>query len=346
MRIAIVGAGVMGRRHADVAAGIEDVEIVAFVDADPCAGAATAAYRVPLHASLDEMLDRVRPDGAIVATPTQTHAEIGHALIARGVPVLLEKPITDDVGAGRRLVEAAEVSGVPVAIGHHRRFDPAVRIAHDLIRGGRIGRLLLGTVVWAQRKPEPYFEVAWRRQKGGGPILTNLIHEVDLLRHFCGEVESVYAETSNAVRGFEVEDTAAILFRFSGGARVSVVISDAAQTPWSWERATGENPEVPAMGLDPYRFIGTEGGLDFPSNDLWTTPSAGGGTWWDPLARTDHVVRSRAAHRDQLAQFARVCRGLEVPMVSAADGLASLAATLAVSRSAEEGRPVAPEYRL
>lgn len=346
MRIAIVGAGVMGRRHADVAGAIEGVDVAAFVDADPNLAVATETHGVPLFTTLDEMLERVRPDGVIVATPTQTHSEIATALVARRVPVLLEKPITDDVDAGRRLVEAAEAAGVPVGIGHHRRFDPAVRIAHDLIRGGRIGRLLLGTVVWAQRKPEPYFEVAWRRRKGGGPILTNLIHEVDLLRHFCGEVESVYAETSNAVRGFEVEDTAAILFRFEGGARVSVVISDAAQTPWSWERATGENPEVPAMGLDPYRFIGTEGGLDFPSNDLWSTPSVGGGTWRDPLSRTDHAVRSRAAHRDQLAQFARVCEGLEQPMVSAADGLASLAATLAVLRSAEEGRPVVPEYRL
>ncbi|NQW09654.1 MAG: Gfo/Idh/MocA family oxidoreductase [Alphaproteobacteria bacterium] len=346
VRLGIIGAGLIGLRHAALAKSNPDLELVGFAEPSAAAMDRVKPFDVPVYADAVGMIDAEKPDGVVISAPTQNHMEIGLACVDLGIPMLMEKPVTEDVASGRRLIDAAAQAGVPIAVGHHRRFDPAVSTARDMIQNGEIGRLLLGTAIWCQRKPDAYFDVEWRRKKGGGPVLTNLIHEVDLLRYLCGEVASVFAKTSNGVRGFEIEDTAAILYTFRNGATVSVLLSDAAQTPWSWERATGENPDVPRMGLDCFRFVGTKGGLDFPSNDLWRTPGAEIGSWSDTLERTAHETPERAAHRDQLDHFGRVVRGEVEPRVTGADGLASLAATVAVFRSAETGAPVEPEYRL
>ena len=94
-------------------------------------------------------------------------------------------------------------------------------------------------------KPEDYFDVEWRRKPGAGPVFINLIHDLDLLRHFCGEVVRVQAMESRRARGFEVEDTAALLMEVANGALGAVTVSDTVVAPWSWGarasvRATGQ----------------------------------------------------------------------------------------------------------
>ena len=90
--------------------------------------------------------------------------------------------------------------------------------------------------------------MAWRRSRGGGPILINLIHEIDLIRFVCGEIASVQAFTSNAVRGFEVEDTAAVLLRLTNGALATDSLSDTAVAPWTWDLASGELSRTATAG--------------------------------------------------------------------------------------------------
>ena len=85
-----------------------------------------------------------------------------------------------------------------------------------------MGRLTCASVLYTFFKPDEYFALEWRRRAGGGPILINLIHEIDLIRYVCGEIAEVEAITSNAVRGFEVEDTAAVILRLANGALVTI----------------------------------------------------------------------------------------------------------------------------
>ena len=114
--------------------------------------------------------------------------------------------------------------------------------AKAAIDAGTLGRIAAVSAHFLLYKPQDYFAPAWRRAKGAGPVFINLIHDLDLLRHLIGEVAEVQAMKSNALRGFEVEDSAAMILRFESGAIGTITLSDSAVAPWSWEFAAGENP--------------------------------------------------------------------------------------------------------
>ena len=116
----------------------------------------------------------------------------------------------------------AEKAGVPIMVGHHRRHNPIMRKAAEIVRSGELGTLVAVNAVWMSRKPEDYFNITWRREAGGGPVLINAIHDIDCLRMLCGDVVSVRAATSNATRGFTVEDTAAAVLTFANGPRLGI----------------------------------------------------------------------------------------------------------------------------
>ena len=191
------------------------------------------------------MLDRAKPDGAIVAVPNQMHVAVGLACIARKVPIIIEKPIADDVASALDLVEAAEKAGVPTMVGHHRRHNPIMRKAAEIIAGGGIGRVVAVNGLWLSHKPDPYFNITWRKEPGGGPVLINAIHDIDCLRMLCGDIETVNAATGNAVRKFDVEDTAAAVLQFKSGALGTLLVSDTVSSPFTWEWGSRENPNRP-----------------------------------------------------------------------------------------------------
>jgi len=127
-----------------------------------------------------------------------------------------------------------------------------------------LGDLVAASVIWSTRKPDDYFKVEWRTQEGGGPLLINAIHEIDLLRYLCGDVRAVSGVKSNARRGFEVEDTAAALFEFANGCLGTLICSDAGFSPWTIEQGSGENPMFPDSGQSAYRLTGTKASLELP----------------------------------------------------------------------------------
>jgi predicted dehydrogenase len=330
MRIAVIGAGQFGRRHMETIRDEPGCELIAV--ADP-------AWRGELGFSgYEEMLDKVKPDGAIIATPNALHVPAGLACVARRVPMLVEKPIADTVEASRRLVRAAEAAQVPLLVGHHRRHNPMIEKARDIVQGGGIGRLTAVSALWLLRKPDDYFETAWRREPGGGPLLINLIHDMDDLRFICGEVAEVRAMVSSAARGFDVEDTASIALRFVGGALGSITVSDAVAAPWSWELSSGENPAYPRQHENCYFFCGTQGSLALPRMELWAYGVQKG--WYAPLSSEVLELKSEEPLARQLRHFCRVIRGEEAPRTGGEDATRTLAATLAVRQAALSGAPV------
>lgn len=346
VRVGIVGVGSIGRRHLNLASVEPECSVLALADPAHAAEGVANEAGVPRYASHLQMLDRESLDGVIVAAPTQLHAPIGVDLARAGIPMLVEKPFADTLEAGIELVAAASRNGVPICVGHHRRFDPAVKAAREILVRGRIGRLVGVSGIWATRKPEAYFHESWRREPGGGPVLINMIHDIDMLRCLCGEVDRVYAETTSRERGLPVEDGGAILLRFASGALATISFSDAASSPWGWERSTADNPEIPPSGENCFRFFGTEGSLEFPAIRTWRTECGAEPNWNLPLNAESFEVPERAALAQQLRNFCRVIRGQDRPVVSGEDGLDTLAVALAVLESARCGRPVRPASRL
>lgn len=337
--IALAGVGVIGRRHLSAfqqcPAGIALGPIV-----DPLDDVRHIADSVgkPWYPSLAEMFSAERPDGVIIATPNQSHVENGLACVRAGCPMLVEKPIASTSRSAETLVAAARSASVPVLVGHHRRHNPLVRKARELIETGQIGSIVMVQSQCWLLKPDSYFEPDWRRQPGAGPTLVNAIHDVDLLRYLCGEVSEVYAVATNRTRGFAVEDSLVATLRFSSGALGTLGLSDTAASPWSWELTSGENPAYPQTRESCYHISGTEGGLSLPQNLLWHHPS--NGHWMTPIAATSFPTPSTDPLIAQIEHFAAVIRGEAEPLVSGQEGIRSLMVIEALLRSADLGKPV------
>jgi predicted dehydrogenase len=341
-RIAVAGAGYIGRAHMAVALQSGTCTLSAIVDPSPAAGPIAAQAGVPLYRTLDELIERDRPDGVILATPNQLHVEHALTCLAAGVPTLLEKPIAPTVGEAETLVAEAERSGVPLLIGHHRAHSPIMARARQLIDEGRLGKLVavMGSAVFF--KPDQYFSDAeWRRQPGGGPILLNMIHEVHNLRMLCGDIVAVQAFSSHATRGFPVEDTVAINLRFASGALGSFMLSDTAASARSWEQTSQENKAYPSYpDEDCYVIAGTFGSLAVPTMRLKTYGKAEDRSWWKPFDASVAAMTRDDPLKLQLAHFERVIRREVAPLVSARDGLQNLRITEAIAEAANAGSVV------
>jgi len=342
VRIAVAGAGLIGLRHLEEIAANGDCEAAAIVDPSPQAAGAAAKYGVPLYPMLAACLAAGKPDGVILATPNALHVEQGLECVAAGIPTLVEKPLAHTLEAGERLVAAAEKARVPLLVGHMRRHSPIMDEAIRVVRAGRLGKLVgvMGSAVFCKPAADGYFDPPndWRRRPGGGPILINMIHEVDALRSLMGEIVAVQAQASNAARGFEVEDTVAITLRFTSGALGTFMLSDTAASPRSWEQTSRENTAYATYGdEDAYVVMGTHGSLAIPTMRLRTYARDEDRSWFKPFA-TEVVALQRADPLAlQIAHFVEVIRGRAQPLVAGRDGLMNLRVVDAIARAASAG---------
>ncbi len=341
VRIAVAGAGLIGRRHLEEIQRSSSAEPASIVDPFPAAAEVAREFGVPLYSSLAELFERDRPDGVILATPNQLHADGGLECVEAGVPVLVEKPLADSVASGTKLVEAAEAATVPLLTGHHRQHSPIMARAREVIQSGRLGPIVavVGTALFY--KPDDYYDVGggWRREPGGGPILLNLIHEVNNLMQLVGDIVSVQAVSSNATRGFPVEDTAAMIFRFANGALGTFVLSDTAGSARSWEQTSQENTAYPTyQDEDCYHVAGTIGSLSIPTMRVKTFP--GTRSWYEPYDTSTESLDRADPLANQVEHFAAVIRGEAQPIVSGRDGLNALRVTEAVTEAARTGQIV------
>ncbi|MFV0442822.1 MAG: Gfo/Idh/MocA family protein, partial [Planctomycetaceae bacterium] len=273
----------MGQEHL---AAIQAQPLVDMVGvADPAILDSSRTRGIPHFADYRDMLKTVKPDGVIVATPPQTHVEIGIHCIEQGVPSLIEKPVSIDLVSALRLEQVVASNDVPVLIGHNRRHNSVNLAAKKAIDEGRLGDILAVNTTWLRRKSDHYFADKWKTLAGGGGvILINVVHDFDCLRMLCGEIEKVSALTSNKGRGFEVEDTGVVMLQFASGALGTMTISDATQAPWCWEYASGEDPRFARHDENTFLICGNKASLTLPSMYLWE--NGNGFNRDNPLTRT------------------------------------------------------------
>jgi len=338
-RIAVVGAGLIGQAHIKRILEEPEARLAGIADPSPQSKAQAEALGVAWAPDIETLLSQAKPDGVVIATPNQLHVPHGMAAVRANVPMLLEKPVADDVDSALALVAAAEQAGVPILVGHHRRHSPLMRRAREIIASGRLGQVTAVNGLCWFRKPNDYFEGknAWRREPGGGVVLINLIHMIDDLRNLCGDVVSVQASESIAARGFSVEDTAAMILRFVNGALGTLTISDAAAAPWSWELTSGENKTYPQTDQFCYMVAGTEGSVTVPRLEFW---SHSGDGWWTPIRSDRTIVPEQDPLSLQMRHFVDVVRGETKPIMSGREGTRTLETTLAVKQAAATGQVI------
>lgn len=223
-RAAVVGCGDVSVNHFDAIADNSDIELVAVADTDPARRRmASAANGVPGFATVDDLLDAVPVDVVHVCTPHDQHVPVSLSALRRGVNVLQEKPLATTMADGRELAESVEAGTAKFAVCYQNRYNEASRRAHDLIQSGALGEIRggYGSCVWT-RTVDYYRARPWRaswRQAGGGVLINQSIHTLDLLQWLLGGVTDVHGWAGQLkFAGItEVEDTAAARFNHPGG---------------------------------------------------------------------------------------------------------------------------------
>ncbi|OIW32722.1 NAD(P)-binding protein [Coniochaeta ligniaria NRRL 30616] len=342
--VAVIGMGLMGPRHADAVVKEPNTKLVALVDPAPQTQDLATKYGVSYFATIGELLaSQQKPEAAVICTPNHVHAVCAEELAAAGVHILVEKPLCTDAQTGKDLVvhlkEIAARTGVKSLVGHHRRFNPFSLATREATTSGSLGHITAVNGLWTVFKPAPYFEAGqWRKTKTGGPILINLIHDVDLLHYFLGPIVRVQTEKTVSRRGFEAEEGAAIIFKFGSGTIGTFLLCDNVVSPFGWEFGTGESPWFPHTGQDFYRFFGTDASLSVPDMTRWSY--TGTKSWMEKITGEKIPVGTGEPIENQLAHFVRVIRGEEQPRCTLDAGLAALIVCEAVKESLERGTAV------
>ena len=330
VRLAVVGLQ-HGRDHVRAIEAAQGVALAAGSDLKPELAPEVERHGARFYTDYRRMLAEERPDGVILAVPHHLHEEMTATVAEAGCAVLVEKPIAMTLPEADRMIAACRAHGVPLAVGLHRRFERSVGRAREAVRAGRLGTVLHSRNVEVGFKSDQYFERRpWmdNARYGGGPLFMNTIHTLDALRYVVDEIAEVYAVLSHRGRGWEVEDGAAAVLRYWGGASGVLLSGDA-------------SPGVPDRDFVLY---GTEGTLDVHGSRLWTVPdryTEGGRAADEALAPSpEEAARPADAKVVQTEDFARAIRGEGAPLVSGEEGRQSLAVLLALRESGRTGRPV------
>ena len=321
-RILVAGLGLIGSRHARAVQNHPNTTLAAVVEPN---ADLRAAFDVPGFSALEDV--DVPIGGAILATPSHLHADHAEVALSKGWPCLIEKPIEVSLAAADRIVAASQATGLPVLTGHHRRYHASVHKLRDIVRGGTIGQPVLASAIWAVRKPDDYFVGNWREGSAGSPVMINTVHDIDILRFVMGEVTGVTAAGAQPMRQAGRVESGVVALTFESGAMASIAFADTAPSPWGFEAATRENPNIAGTGQDSLWIMGTQGSVSFPSLTVWT----GASDWSQAPLPQQHRVDPTVPLTAQLDHFLNVLDGA-TPLIDALDARRTLAVTLEVER--------------
>lgn len=339
---AIVGCGVISSFHARALAEVPGARLAAVADVVPeRAGRLGAEFSVPFSADPPEVIQRDDVDAVCVCVPSGLHAEIGVMAARAGKHVVVEKPIDVSLDAADRLLEACDAAGVQLTVISQHRFDDGIRELRELIDSGRLGRLLLGEAAIKWYRTQAYYDSAdWRGTlalDGGGALINQGVHYLDLLQWMMGPVESVMARTDTTIHQMEGEDIALAILRFRGGA-LGVVQASTAVFPGLAERleiAGSAGTVIIEDGAIALKHLKEEAGETEPygARAKPSKPST-------ESAAADPAGIRHEGHRRQLTDFVEAVRDHRAPFVTGAEGRRALATIEAVYRSGRSGRTV------
>ena len=335
INIAIMGIGTIGKRHLMAIRAIDDVNFCGVVDISKEAKLYCEINNIPIYSNLIELKDNKTVDGVVISTPTIMHYKHALSAFEQGLDVLIEKPISANVHEAEEISEIAFKNKCSVLVGHHRRFNPVVLKTKQIISENIIGNVIGLSGIWALRKDQDYFEPDWRKKITAGPVITNLIHDIDYLRFIFGEIREVSGFSSNEVNNFEKEDVMSVNLKFEQGVLGNFLITDSGTSPWSWETSTRENIHLPYSNESNLRIIGTEGSLEFPNLRLWKYKE-GGENWKNKLEKVNIKCETIDPYISQIKHFIDVINKKVKPITGALEAKQNLKVALSILESANK----------
>jgi predicted dehydrogenase len=290
----------------------------------------------PLFDHIDTMLSALQLNGVVIAAPTSQLVSIAKKCLAQHVSVLVEKPLAIDVAQALELKAAAAQSHAHVVVGYYRRLARQVVALKELLASKVIGDVTGVSCKWVIRKPRGYFQ-GWKasRAMGGGCLMINVIHDLDLLQQLLGPIETVAALASHGETAGDVEHCVAVSMKFSGGQTGSAFFSDQSPSPYAYDHSVAAISKFPQYAVDAHHFFGTNGSLAFPSFTVWSH-SAPDQSWLDSLSSS---IGSRANEATddpitrQIERFAKVLNGSAQPHATIDDAIQNLSVIEAIRRS-------------
>ncbi len=338
IKISIIGLGLMGMQHLKAMQNSKKAKLHSIVDVNKKLKIHAKKFNIPFYNNSKELLTN-RPDAVIIATPSQFHKHNALFFLKLKIPILLEKPISDNIFSAKKIINSSKKNKTPLLIGYHRRHNSIITSVKKKIDKGQFGRIVSVNIICWLYKHKEYFKKKWRIQKGGGPLGINLVHDLDLLCYLLGPVKYVQAMTSNLFRKHKVEDTAIVNLVLKSGALCNLNISDTIVSPWSYELTAGENPAYPITNQSAYYIGGTKGSIQFPNIKYWY--NKGEGSWWKKIFyKKENMKLSTNTLVNQIEHLCDVVSKKSKPIISGDDGLMSLKIFEAIKRSAKNGKKI------
>lgn len=352
LKTALVGTGKVSHLHAAALVALPESEFVAVCGRPTEAlGAFSGRYRVPAFTDVGEMIAKAGVEALIICTPHPAHAAPAIAALRAGVHVLVEKPMASTLEDCDAMMAAGVAGGATLGIVSQRRFYPACQRIRGALDAGRLGLPVLGFATILGWRDEAYYRSnPWRGSwagEGGGVLVNQSPHQLDLLLWYMGEVEEVFGYWANLNHPtIEVDDTAVAVVRFRNGGLGNIMVSNS-QNPGINARVSIHGSNGASVGVQTdggAMFIpGTTKIADSAFNDLWTVPGQEGAlAQWreEDDALFAGVNPMEHFHRLQIGDFLKSVIAGRPPAVTAADGRRVVELFTAIYRAAREGRSV------
>ncbi len=338
-KISVVGIGLMGQQHIKAIKKSKLCVLHSIVDIKKNEGLLKKKLNVPIYSSIEYLIKKNKPDAVVIATPNSLHEKHTIKFLKSKIPVLLEKPISDNINSAKRIIKTAKIFNTPLLIGYHRRHNSIVNVVKKIINSGKLGNIVSVNILFWLYKHKKYYNENWRISKGGGPLGINLVHDLDMISYLLGPITYVQAFTSNKIRKHKVEDTASVNLMFKSGTLCTINISDTIVSPWSYELTAGENPAYPITNQSSYFIGGTEGSIKFPNISIWYYKNER--NWWSSIRKKKiKVSKSNETLINQIDHFSKVVQKKTKPKVTGDDGLVSLKIFDAILKSANLGKKI------
>ena len=324
LRIGLVGAGAIAQSYAQALRGSETARIAAIADLRPQAAEALAEdVGCAAYDSHEELAGRAGVDAVIVCTPPITHPDVCRTFFARRIAVLCEKPLSIASEDASQMIEAAAAANVVFTMASKFRYVEDVIRAKSLMASGLLGEIVLFENAFTSRVD---MSRRWNSDPGvagGGVLIDNGTHSVDIVRYFLGPIEAVEAVEGKRIQGLPVEDTVRLFVRTQAGVLGSIDLS------WSL------NKELDSY-IDIYGSNGTiRVGWKESKYRLLSSPD------WIVFGSGYDKIR---AFRRQVENFCHAVRGEESLLISPEDALASVQVIEAAYRSARRDDWVAVDH--